>query len=184
MSSQRILMIILGILLIAGGVLSIALPFASSLAATIIVGWTLILAGVLHLIAAVRETQARWWNGGFGLLEAFIGFSFLFDPLAGMISLAALLGVLFLSAGAMQLWLAWRERENTTVWPLVISGGLSVALGAMIAFNLFTAAATVPGILLGVELISTGAAFLMLRPRQLRRGFEEAHSNLDEQHQK
>ena len=38
----------------------------------------------------------------------------------------------------------------------------------MIALNLFAASVTVPGIILAIELISTGVALLLLRPRKER----------------
>ena len=49
---------------------------------------------------------------------------------------------------------------------LALSGILSVALAFVIAFNIFAAAATLPGFLLAIELISTGVALLMLRRHQ------------------
>ena len=94
-----------------------------------------------------------------------LGVSFLFNPFGGMLSLTILFGVLFMGSGLMQLYLAWKRRMADRTLFLVLSGVVSVALALMIAFNLFTASVTLPGIVLGIELITTGFALLTLRPR-------------------
>ncbi|KUF10517.1 hypothetical protein AVJ23_11595 [Pseudoponticoccus marisrubri] len=158
-------MVISGILLIVGGVLALLLPFAASLTATLIVGWAFLFAGAFHVVAAFRGKDSRAWNGVFGVVELLLGASFVFNPLSGMVSLTIVLGALFLASGVMQLYLAWQRRGADSVWMMGLSGVISVALALLIAFNLLQASAAVPGILLGIELISTGVAFLMLRPR-------------------
>lgn len=161
---HRILTIGSGIVLVAGGLLALVLPVLASLTATLIVAWSFILAGVMHIVLAVREREDRLWNAGFGVLGGLLGLSFIVNPLGGMLSLAIVLGALFFATGLMQLYLGWKRRGQGGLWPLWISGALSVALALLIAFNLFTAAATVPGIMLAIELITTGVALMMLRP--------------------
>ena len=163
--ANRILMIISGIILITGGVFALLAPVLASLTATLIVGWTFVFAGLLHIVQAFRSGEDRWWNAGFGLLGLLLGASFIFNPLGGMISLTIVLGAAFLAYGLMQLYLAWKRRSMDSVWMLGLSGIVSVALALVIAFNLFTASVTVPGIVLAVELISTGVALLLLKPR-------------------
>lgn len=163
--SSRIIIVLSGIILIAGGIFALFLPFLASLAVTLIVGWTFVFAGALHIVHGARETEDRWWNIGFGLLAVILGLSFVFNPLGGMLSLTLILGVLFFVSGAMQLYLAWKRRSTDSIWWLALSGVISVALAVLIAFNLFEAAVTVPGIILAIELISTGVGLLLLRPR-------------------
>ncbi|MGR3502417.1 HdeD family acid-resistance protein [Pseudaestuariivita sp.] len=158
------MMIISGIVLLIGGIFALILPLLASLTATLIVGWTLILSGAFHFVEAYRQSEQRWWNIGFGLLLVLAGASFLFNPLSGMLSLTIVLGAVFFASGLMQLYLAWARRRTDMVWLLGLSGVLSVGLAVLIALNLFTAAATVPGIVLAIELISTGVALLFMRP--------------------
>jgi len=162
--SHRALFAVSGVVLIIGGVLAVFLPFAATLAAVLIVGWTLILAGVLHIVEAFRNAEDRMWNAGFGIVGLLLGASFVINPFAGMLSLTIVLGVLFGSAGSMQLYMAYKRRKTDSVWPLAVSGVLSIGLAILIAMNLFTAAVTVPGILLAIELISTGVGLLLLKP--------------------
>ena len=166
--SNRTFMMLSGIVLIIGGILAALAPFAASLAVTLIVGVTLIVAGTLHLVEAFRDADDRLWNAGFGLLGVILGLSFIFNPLGGMLSIAFVLGGLFFATGLMQLYMAWKRRgQGGIVW-LTLSGLLSVALAFVIAFNIFAAAATLPGFLLAIELISTGVALIMLRNASAR----------------
>lgn len=163
--SNRVLMMLSGIVLIIGGVLAALAPFAASLAVTLIVGASLAAAGVLHLIEAFRDTEDRLWNAGFGILGILLGVSFLFNPLGGMLSITLVLGGLFFATGVMQLYMGWKRRgSGGTAW-LVFSGVLSVVLALLIAFNIFAAAATLPGFLLAIELITTGVALIVLRKK-------------------
>ncbi|WP_299564603.1 HdeD family acid-resistance protein [uncultured Sulfitobacter sp.] len=163
--SNRIFFILSGIILLIGGIWALFAPFAASLAATIYVGIAFIAAGILHIVQGLRDAEDRFWNIGFGILGVLLGVSFLFNPFGGMLSLTSLFGVLFMGSGLMQLYLAWKRRMADRTLFLVLSGVVSVALALMIAFNLFTASVTLPGIVLGIELITTGFALLTLRPR-------------------
>lgn len=171
---HRSVQIGVGVILIVGGLLAFLAPFAASLTATLIVGWSFFVAGILHIVQAVRTREHRAWNGGFGALELLLGASFVLNPFAGLVSLTLVLGALFFAAGLMQLYLAWVRRSVDSVWLLGLSGVLSLALAVMIAFNLGVASASVPGLLLGVELVSTGIAFVMLRPKTLRQQWRDA----------
>lgn len=165
-----------GIILIIGGVLALLMPFVASLTVTLIVGWAFLFAGAVHLWGAFAEPENRLWNAIYGLIELALGASFIFDPLAGMVSLTMVLGALFLASGILQLGLAYANRDASAVWVMALSGLISVALAVLIAFNLLAAATAVPGVLLGVEMLSTGIAFLLLRPRQIR---DRAEAMLD-----
>jgi uncharacterized membrane protein HdeD (DUF308 family) len=175
----RILMIVSGIVLIIGGVFALVLPGLASITATLIVAWALILAGVLHIIEGAREALHRWWNLGFGIVALLLGISFAVNPLSGALSLTITLGALFFVSGVLQLYLAWKQRQTDSVWMLVISGGLSILLAVLIALNLFTAAVTVPGIILAIELISTGLALILMRPSE-KKLVERAEKASDE----
>ncbi|MDF1726133.1 MAG: DUF308 domain-containing protein [Sulfitobacter sp.] len=162
---SRLFFIISGIILLAGGIWAIFAPFAASLAATIYAGAAFAVAGAVHVFQGFRDSEDRLWNIGFGLLGILLGLSFVINPLGGMMSLTIVLGILFLGSGFMQLYLAWKRRVKDRTLFLVLSGVVSVALAVLIAFNFFTASVTLPGVVLGVELISTGFALLTLRPR-------------------
>lgn len=164
--TRRTFYIISGVFLILGGLWALFMPFAASLAATLYAGAAFAAAGILHIVQAFRDAEDRWWNAGFGVLGIALGVSFVLNPLGGMLSLTVLLGALLTASGLMQLYLAWKRYSTDSVWMLAISGVVSVALAVMIAFNLFSATLVIPGIALAVELITTGLALLMIRPRK------------------
>lgn len=163
--SRSTFFLVSGIVLVIGGLLAALLPLAATLAVTLIVGWTFLFVGVLHLIAVFREEDHRAWNGLFGVASLLLGLSFLFNPLGGMMSLTALLGILFGASGILQLWLAWERREQDNVLWLALSGVVSLLLAVLIFSNFFAASATVPGLLLALELITTGVGLIMLRSK-------------------
>lgn len=162
--TNRTLYIISGIVLILGGLVALFMPFAAGIAATFIVGWAFAIAGGLHVVEAFRNSEDRLWNGFFGVLGILLGVSFLINPLGGLLSLTIVLAALFLASGIMQLYLAWKRRATDKVVWLALSGVFSLGLGVLMSLNIFTAAATVPGILLAFELVTTGIGLVMLRP--------------------
>lgn len=163
--SHRIFFILSGILLVLGGLWALFSPFAATLAATLYAGAAFAAAGLFHIIAAFRDAEDRWWNAGFGLLGVLLGLSFVLNPLGGALSITLFLGAMFFASGLMQLYLAWKRRDRDSVWMLALSGVVSVIGGLVIAFNLMAASVTVPGIILAIELLTTGVALLMMRPR-------------------
>jgi uncharacterized membrane protein HdeD (DUF308 family) len=162
--TNRTLFTLSGIVLIAGGLWALFAPVTASLAATYYVGAAFAVAGAFHILHGLREAEDRVWSIAFGLLGVLLGLSLFVNPLAGMVSLTLVLGGLFAGSGAMQLYLAWKRRHRDRVLFLALSGIVSLVLAALIAVNLFTAAVLLPGIVLAVELISTGVALLTLRP--------------------
>ncbi|MBF9031229.1 hypothetical protein HKCCE3408_12575 [Rhodobacterales bacterium HKCCE3408] len=155
-------MLISGIVLIVGGILALIAPFAAGVAVTLVTGWAFLIGGALNLWSALIDQADRLWHILFGLLGILLGLSFLIDPLGGLISLTILVGVLFLISGAIRLGLAWAGRAQPAYWVLLISGALSVLLGALVLSNIGGAAGALLGIILGIELLSAGIGLVTL----------------------
>ncbi len=79
-----------------------------------------------------------------------------------MVSLTLVVAVMFLVTGATRLWLAWRMRETRLFWLLALTGALSVLLGGIILAGFPATAATILGLLLAIELLSSGASLIAL----------------------
>ncbi|MAX72118.1 MAG: hypothetical protein CMH66_00325 [Nioella sp.] len=151
--------IVIGLLLIAGGGLALANPFAASLAVELLVGWIFLIAGVVQLYAAFRsegDFGLRLGLGLWALLVLVIGVSLVADPLAGLVTLTFLLGIVFTVSGLLRLALAWGARNSRIYWVLLLSGALSVLIGIAVLANFQQAATALLGIVLAVELISNG----------------------------
>ena len=164
MRSSWIWIALLAVISLIGGVLALVNPFAATLAATLMAGWTFAILGVFQIVQAF---QVRGWGGFiwallFGVLTLVVGISLVFDPLAGMVSLTLLVAVLFLVLGAIKIMYAFSLRPIAGWGWALASGILSLLLGIMILANFPWSAVSVLGILLGIELLSNGVLFLLL----------------------
>lgn len=155
-------MLALAIISIIGGVLAIAMPLMATIAVVYIAGWFFLLQGVIQIVHAfrVRGWSGFIWSLGLGVLALLLGIMLLADPFAGAISLTVVLAVFFLVSGVAKTMFAFNLRP-VGGWGWVLASGLiSLALGIMIFAGLPGAAATILGLLLGIELLSNGMLFL------------------------
>lgn len=164
---------VMAVISLVGGIVALINPFAASVAAVFIAGWTFILFGALKIWVAFQD---RGW-GGFiwslllGALAVIVGISLLLDPVAGLISMTVLVGVLLIVIGGVKIMYAASLRPLSG-WALALfSGALSILLGILIFADFQWAASSILGILLAVELISNGVFFLIvaLGLREMRR---------------
>lgn len=162
--SHRIVWIILGVLCILGGVLALANPLAASLTAVTLAGWMFLFIGLLQTFAAFRAERwsGRIWALLVGISFVILGIMVLGKPLAGMISLTLVVAVMFLVTGIFKIVLSFGLKGTQGFWLVLLSGALSVILALMIFSNFPVSAATVLGVLLAVELISSGVSMIAL----------------------
>ncbi|WP_380055385.1 HdeD family acid-resistance protein [Falsihalocynthiibacter sp. SS001] len=159
-----ILWLLAGIVLIIGGIFALANPFAATLTATAIAAWSFLIGGVIQLFAAFTQegTSNKIWSGVTGVLGILVGIALFNNPFAGIISLTMLVAIMFLVIGAAKVFVSFSLKGTQAFWPVLISGALSVILALMIFGNFPQSAATILGILLAVELISSGISLVML----------------------
>jgi uncharacterized membrane protein HdeD (DUF308 family) len=156
--------LVLGVVFVLAGIGAIAFPFLSTIAAKIALGWIFMLGGALMVLHAL---SVRGWQGF--LLNLLIGVLYLvaggwlaFFPLTGIITLTLLLAALFLAEGVLEIVLALRVRPHEG-WPwLLLSGLVAAAIGLMIGLGLPGSATWAIGLLVGVNMLSTGIGFIFL----------------------
>jgi uncharacterized membrane protein HdeD (DUF308 family) len=152
--------LIQGVLLIAAGILAIIYPVLSSTAVIVLLGWLLIISGVvqgLSLIGA-RQVPHFWLQLISVILAVLIGCLFLRDPAQGLVTIALLLIVFFMIEGISKVVFALTIRPFPN-WGWVLASGLVGILLALILWaNLPVTALWLIGVLLGINLISVGAA--------------------------
>lgn len=176
---------VLGAILIAAGVLAIALPLAATLEVTMIVGALLVVTGVLQCFFSVKS-----FSWGHFLVTLIVGGAMvaagafiLWNPIDGAVDLTIALSALFCIQGMFQLALAfhlsrhrhevnWIPRPTTpslvmvgpvrqqfaTIGWTAFSGAASLVLGALIVLTLPSSAAWAVGTLVGVNFIFVGAS--------------------------
>ena len=154
----------LGIVLVVAGIAAIMFPLVSTIAAKIALGWIFLAAGIVMIIHAF--SIQKW--GGFlmelllGVLYLFAGGWLAFFPFTGIVTLTILLAALFLAEGVVEVIMGFRVRPHEGWGWLVFSGLIAVAVGLLIAAELPSSAVWAIGLLVGVNLLSTGISFIVL----------------------
>ncbi len=154
----------LGIVLIVVGIAAICFPLVSTIAAKIFLGWLFLIGGVVMIIHAF---SAQAW-GGFlwslliGILYLLAGGWLAFFPLAGLLTLAILLAILFVAEGIMEIIMAFRVHPSDgRIW-LLLSGIAALAVGVLIFLGLPSSAAWALGLLVGINLLFSGWSYVFL----------------------
>jgi uncharacterized membrane protein HdeD (DUF308 family) len=156
--------IVLSVLMMGGGVLAILIPPIAGLTVTLVLGWLLIITGVLHLGFAWRGDRAAAIVGEvlFAVLYGAIGFYMLARPVAGLASLTFAIAVYLIAKGVLEGVIAFKLRPLPGSGWLLFDGIVSVAIAAMVAAAWPSSAAWAVGVLVGVALFSGGLARLIV----------------------
>jgi uncharacterized membrane protein HdeD (DUF308 family) len=156
--------LIQGVLLVAAGVLAIIYPVISSVAVILLLGWLLIISGVLQGISLIgaRHVPHFWLQLISVALAILIGFLFLRDPQQGLLTITLLLIVFFMIEGISKVVFALTIRPFPN-WGWVFASGLvGILLSLVLWASLPVTATWLIGLLLGIQLISVGAAIAYL----------------------
>ena len=148
------------VLMILGGILALVFPIISSVAIVIFLGWLLIFSGILQAFSLidVRHVPHFWLQLVSVVLSVLVGILFLRNPEAGLLTLTLLLIVFFMVEGISKIIFSLTIRPFPN-WGWVFASGV---VGILLAFYLWAntpvTAIWLLGVLLGIELISEGAA--------------------------
>jgi uncharacterized membrane protein HdeD (DUF308 family) len=154
----------LGLAMVVLGIAALVFPMISTLAATIFVGWIFLLSGSLTFIGSFSIHGTGPFFGAllFSLLSIAAGVFLLFNPLAGAVALTLLLGVTFVFQGASEIAFAFEMRPLPGWGGVLISGIASIVMAVLIAAGWPEISVFVLGILLGVNFLTTGLAYLFV----------------------
>lgn len=155
--------IALGIALIVLGGVCIFGDVTATLATVLAFGWLLIVGAVVALIQAF---QVRTWSGFFlfflsAVLRGFTGYLLVRYPIAGEYGLTLVLASLFIVGGVFRAIGAGALQFPQWGWA-VVSGIVSVALGAMLLTQLPTSSLWFIGMAIGIDFIFDGGSFVAL----------------------
>jgi uncharacterized membrane protein HdeD (DUF308 family) len=155
--------LVLGILLSVGGIVAIAYPFFSSVAAVLVLGAILIVGGVLTILGA-------FWAGKWSsqLLQLLVGILYVMagmairDAPAESIAVLTLFTAAFLIVvGAFRMVASLVERFPQWGWVL-LNGVVTLLLGLIIYDSFPSSALWLIGLLLGLDLLFNGWSWVML----------------------
>ena len=153
----------LGVLIVALGVVVLFNAAIASVAIVTVTGMFLLLGGALQIALGfwTEGLGNRILTWCLGALTAFLGWSFMANPLAGIISLSTFLLILLAASGIVQILFAFRVRGTRFFWPLLFAGSVSVVL-AIILLSSPGATLVLIGTLLGIQMLSSGASLIMM----------------------
>jgi uncharacterized membrane protein HdeD (DUF308 family) len=155
-----------GIVLLVLGVIAIVVPPIATIAVEILIGWLLLVSGVVGLIATLRARSAPGF--GWSLVSAILGIAagvvLLGWPLSGALSLTMILTVFLVLEGVVSILYALEhKREISGRWgAMLFSGIVDVVLAGIIFAGLPGTAAWAIGLLVGINLVFGGSALIAM----------------------
>jgi uncharacterized membrane protein HdeD (DUF308 family) len=147
-------------LMILAGILALIYPVLSSVAVVILLGWVLIISGVVQGISLIgaRNVPHFWLQLVSVVLSIIVGVLFLRHSGEGLLTITVLLIVFLLVEGISKLIFALTIRPFPN-WGWVLASGI---VGILLSFYLWSSLPVTSlwllGVLLGIQLICEGAA--------------------------
>ena len=161
--------VVWGVLLIAAGVLAVLMPGVAALATALIFAWVLIFGGGFEIVYAV-QTRARHgfgWKLASGVLTLVLGIAILVVPVAGVASLALMVGAFLFAGGVTRTMLAFRLKPQSGWGWVLLDGLVSITVAILIAIGWPQSSLAFIGLLTGFSLMATGVWRIMLRNHPL-----------------
>lgn len=155
-----------GIVLAILGVIAIIVPFVAGLATTLFLGWLLVIAGVVGLIATLgtRAAPGFVWSLVSALVALIVGGLLIWNPVQGLFTLTALMTAYFIVDGISIISLAIAHRRDMSVrWQLMLANGVfDLLLAVIVIAGMPGTFLWALGLLLGIDLIFGGIALIAL----------------------
>ncbi len=155
--------IVLGVLLVILGIFALTVPFLFTAAAVLLLGFVLMVGGVSEVIHAfyVRRWGRFLLDLLIGVLYFIVGLMLVIKPLVGAIGLTLLIAVFLIVEGISRIMAAFALHYHGWGWS-VVSGIISVLLGALIwakwPFDTFW----VIGVFVGIDLLFAGWSYIIV----------------------
>jgi uncharacterized membrane protein HdeD (DUF308 family) len=153
-----------GIVLVVLGILAILVPNIATLAAEILIGWLLLIAGAvgLYMTFTTKGTPGYWWSLISAIISIIAGVLLLIWPLTGIVSLTIVLIAFFLIEGISSIMYAIQHRsELHGRWGWMLASGIvTLVLAFLIYAGLPSTAAWAIGLLVGIDLVFGGTALI------------------------
>lgn len=159
--------IVWGVLLFILGILAIGWPTHAAVAVSKLIGWLLVFAGLDHIIFAfhAKSVGAAIWDILVGVAYIAVGIYMVVHPLIGVASLTLLLAVLFFLEGLLEVIGYFQIRRlSGSAW-FLLDGIITLLLGGLIWAHWPSSSLWVIGTLVGVSMIVSGVARMMMSLR-------------------
>lgn len=153
-----------GAAMVVVGTMAVTVPGLASLGVTLLLGWMLLIGGVVQ---GVHAFTVRRWRGFLvqaviAVLYVGVGLLFLANPLGGMFTLTLVVTAFLLIEGVFRLVTALQTRPAANWSWIAMSGIVSIVLASMIWAELPGDALWIIGLLVGVNIIFNGFSMIMV----------------------
>ena len=155
-----------GVIMVILGVLAVIWPQISTIAVDVYVGWLFLLSGIVGLASMflAQNVQAFLWMLLTAALSLFVGVMLLWHPIEGAASLTMVLIAFFIVEGVFQIVasLSYRDIFPSQWGWMLASGIVDLILAALIIKGWPSTATWALGLIVGINLITSGAAIVMV----------------------
>ena len=155
-----------GIGLLVLGFLAFLIPPLATLSITIVLGWLLLVSGIMGLVTTfwARQAPGFWWSLISAVLGIAAGLVLLAQPVSGALSLTLLLIVFFIIEGVATIMYALDHRQQSPGrWGWMLASGIvDLILAAIIFAGLPGTATWAVGLLVGINMMFGGAALVAI----------------------
>jgi len=154
-----------GVLMVTLGVVAFVAPTVATIAVDIFIGWLFLISGIFGLAAlfSVRSVPAFMWTLITAALSVVVGAMLIWKPAEGVFSLTLVLTAFFIVEGIFQIVASITSRDAIPgSWGWMLASGLAdLVLAAIIIAGWPLSAGWVLGLLVGINLITSGLAVVM-----------------------
>ncbi len=156
--------IALSILMTMTGCIALFAPAITGVAVTLMLGWLLILSGVLHLVYAwyAERPGGVVWEILLSVFYAAIGVYLLTKPVLGLEALTLVLALYFVASSAVEFVLAYELRPIPGSGWLVFDGLVTFLLAVLIASGWPASSTWVIGTFVAASMLVSGFTRLMV----------------------
>ena len=153
----------LAVVMIVLGFLAVALPLATGIGISIMVGWIVVFGGFTYLAYAfaAKGAGAFLWRLLIGIVYVFGGFYLVFHPGLALESLTLVLAAVLLAEGVLQVIVFFQFRSLPGSGWILFDGITTVLLGFLIGYPWPFSSAWAIGTLVGINLLMSGFTRLM-----------------------
>jgi uncharacterized membrane protein HdeD (DUF308 family) len=154
--------IVLSVLVILLGFAAIIVPEIAGLAVTLLLGWALLVAGIVEIVHAFGSRQ----GGSFflhmliGILDVVVGGYLVWHPAAALVTLTLVLAAVFVVDGISTLFYGFRLRPQPGSGWMLFDGFVSLLLGILIWAHWPLSSVWFIGTLIGIRLVLEGTGRL------------------------
>jgi uncharacterized membrane protein HdeD (DUF308 family) len=152
----------LGVALIILGTVALGDTLAVTLVSVLLVGWLLIVSGVLHVVHFFRHSEIRsFWNILGTICDFVAGLYLVTNPAFGALTLTLVLAAFLLASGVTRLVGVFHANLPHKIWP-ALSGILSIVLGILLWVHWPWTGLWFIGFAVAIQLIFHGWTWVMV----------------------